>query len=143
MGVRFPLRPFKSKMDKEDFAGVYEIFAKGIPWLFNELKMCNIYLSAEFLASPDRTIYYGDIRPSLQKAGVLADLIMQKSVFEREEFFMTEAKFFCRYVESEDYKEAAKSRNDLVYFRHCFLSDSPLSRVPVRIKSLSRVLKEA
>jgi len=128
-------------MNKETFAEIYALNQKGVTWLFNELQICNMHLTAEISTNSEK-LYYSAIQPHLEKSIVLADFIAKKSIFEREEFFMTEAKFFCEYVKTEDYEEAAKSRTDLVYFRKCFLKDSALRKTRISPDNLTKILEE-
>jgi hypothetical protein len=117
----------------EDFL---ELKDKNIWKLVKELERANFRLRLDISAG------LADFASRTASEGVLiAKIISGKPLREREEYFLCEARFICRAIESGDKEVAERAKYELGYFQHCFLEDSEMKVIPLTYNCLKNLLE--
>jgi hypothetical protein len=131
-------------MDEKTIEEIIDLHNRDISVLFNELIMSNIHLDVQLKlrTHKQRELTYEDIKPHLEKGIAISQLINQRHLIEREDYFLTSANVFCGSIKNENYELADRMFKDLSYFKHNFLADSELRKVKIDYEILSQGLYE-
>jgi len=82
---------------------------------------------------------YDAMSETLRKTNVINNLIKNIPKEEREGYFLSMADKFCVEYENRNPETTSLIREELIYFRHCFLKDSAFSKCPVDYDMLKRI----